>query len=249
MKKTLIALGLAIAMTQTAFAGGHKLTMGTEGAYAPYNFIDEDGEIAGFEIELGNDLCRRMNKKCTWVTNEWDTIIPNLTAGNYDSIMAGMSITEERQKTINFTDEYYPPEPSRFLAYTGTWVNPNGMAGKIIGVQGGTIQAAHAEQHWSAKNTIKSYETGEQSLADLAAGAVDYVFADGGFLAPAEKASSGMLSLTGPDIYIGGGIGIGLRKTDRKLLGQFNQAIRSAKADGTVDRLLRKYFKIGSFYQ
>ena len=112
MKKTLLACTMLAAFATSAFADGHKLTMGTEGAYAPYNYVDDSGNIAGFEIELGNDLCARMNADCTWKINEWDTIIPNLVAGNYDTIMAGMSITDERKQTINFSDEYYPAEPS-----------------------------------------------------------------------------------------------------------------------------------------
>ena len=90
--------------------------MGTEGAYAPWNFVNDEGVLSGFEIELGNELCARAGFECEWVTNEWDSIIPNLVAGNYDTIIAGMSITDERDELIDFTQDYYPPDPSKWVA-------------------------------------------------------------------------------------------------------------------------------------
>jgi polar amino acid transport system substrate-binding protein len=70
--------------------------IGTEGAYPPFNFINDANELDGFEIELGNELCKRAGLTCEWVINDWDTIIPNLVGGNYDTIMAGMNATEAR---------------------------------------------------------------------------------------------------------------------------------------------------------
>ena len=79
--------------------------MGTEGAYPPYNFINDNGEIDGFERDLGDELCDRAGLDCEWVQNDWDSIIPNLVSGNYDTIIAGMSITDERDEVIDFTDD------------------------------------------------------------------------------------------------------------------------------------------------
>ena len=93
--------------------------MGTEGFYPPYNFIDEDGEVAGFERELGDELCRRSDLECTWMLNDWETIIPNLVAGNYDTIMAGMGINDERDEVIDFTQPYIPPSPSVYIVRSG----------------------------------------------------------------------------------------------------------------------------------
>ena len=90
--------------------------MGTEGAYPPYNFINDDGEIDGFERALGDELCRRANLECIWVTNEWESIIANLVAGDYDTILAGMSITDERDETIDFTQAYIPPSASVYVS-------------------------------------------------------------------------------------------------------------------------------------
>ena len=107
MKKLILA---AAALALTAGMGmAQTIRMGTEGAYPPYNFINDAGEVDGFERELGDELCKRAKLDCTWVTNDWDSIIPNLVSGNYDTIMAGMSITPEREQVIAFSQNYTPP--------------------------------------------------------------------------------------------------------------------------------------------
>ena len=140
------------------------------------------------------------------------------------------------------------PSPQPWLHVFGKSFDFDNLSGVTIGVQGATIQAAYAEENFAANNTIKSYETGEQSAADLMAGAVDMVLADGAFLAPIVDASNGVLAKVGPDFRIGGGIGIGVRKGDDKLLNALNTAIAAAKADGTVNALLKKYFDLDAVY-
>ena len=110
MKKLLTAAAL-LALT-AGLAHAQTIRMGTEGAYPPYNFINDAGEVDGFERELGDELCKRAELTCEWVTNEWDSIIPNLVSGNYDTIIAGMSITDERDAVIDFTQPYTQPDPS-----------------------------------------------------------------------------------------------------------------------------------------
>ena len=97
MKNFILTTTALTLVASMAFADSHAKTirMGTEGAYAPYNFINDAGEVDGFERELGDELCVRAELTCEWVTNEWDSIIPNLQSGNYDVIVAGMSITDE----------------------------------------------------------------------------------------------------------------------------------------------------------
>jgi len=111
--KTLILSTAVLALTAgAAFADAHSVVrMGTEGAYPPYNFLNDDGEVDGFERELGDELCARAELTCEWVTNEWDSIIPNLVSGNYDTIIAGMSVTDERKEVIAFSEQYTLPDP------------------------------------------------------------------------------------------------------------------------------------------
>ncbi|MFZ8924185.1 MAG: transporter substrate-binding domain-containing protein, partial [Candidatus Puniceispirillaceae bacterium] len=137
--KSLLFAGVLAALSIN-IANADTIRMGTEGAYPPYNFINDKKEVDGFERHLGDELCKRANLTCVWVVNEWDSIIPNLLAGNYDTIIAGMSITDERDKVIDFTEAYYPPAPSFYVALTGSNVN---LKGGVIAAQTGTIQAGH----------------------------------------------------------------------------------------------------------
>jgi polar amino acid transport system substrate-binding protein len=240
MKKILIAAAAVVALAGAAEA--QTVRIGTEGAYPPWNFLDDNGDVAGFEIELGNELCTRAGFECTWVTNEWDTIIPNLQAGNFDAIMAGMSITEERQQTIDFSEPYFPPDPSLYIATAGSDFDFENLSGVRIGVQGATIQAAYVEENFGGSNTVLSFETADQALADLNAGNVDVILADGSYLAEIVSGSGGALEFVGPEVLIGGGVGIGLRKDDDELEQKFNTVIDEAKADGTIDALITKWF-------
>lgn len=222
--------------------------IGTEGAYAPWNFLDDSGKLAGFEIELGNELCARAELECEFVVNEWDSIIPNLQAGNYDVIMAGMSVTDERMETIDFSAEYYPPDPSKFAGSPDKeidWENPQGLK---IGAQGATIQAAYIENNMSDGNTILTYETPDQSVADLMAGNIDVLLADDTFLSAVIEGSSGAVAFVGPEVSIGGGVAMGMRKGEAELAKKMDTALEELKADGTVDKLIMEFFETGPFY-
>lgn len=240
MKTLLVAAAAFTALATTGHA--QEIRIGSEGAYAPWNFLNDAGELAGFEIDLGNDLCARAGLQCSWIVNEWDTMIPNLTAGNYDAIMAGMSITEERLQSIDFSDNYFPPDPSRYMVAAGSTIDPGNMSGVRIGVQGATIQAGYAEANHADGNTILAFETGDQALADLNAGNIDVILADGAYLKEIVAGAGGALVLVGPDVDIGSGVGIGLRKADDELEQKFNAALAEAKADGTVDNLIIQWF-------
>ena len=248
MKKFILPVALALSVLATPAFAADKVRIATEGAYAPWNFLDDDGKLAGFEIDLGNALCAEAKLDCEFKANEWDSIIPNLIAGNYDVIMAGMSITEERKEKISFSNEYYPVEKSQMAAETGIKVDFANIKGKKIGVQGATVQADWLAKNLAADNTIKSFEKPDQSVADLAAGNIDLLLADGSFLQPVVDASKGALSIVGPGFDIGGGVAIGMRQADKELAGKFNAAIETLKANGTVDTLIKKYFKKGPFY-
>lgn len=241
MKKIILAAIATMALSSGAMAQ-ESLRIATEGAYAPWNFLDESGKPAGYEIELAGAICEKAGLTCEFIVNDWDSIIPNLLAGNYDAIMAGMSITEERKQTIAFSDEYFPPDPSRYVALAGAEIDFDALTGKRIGVQGGTIQAAYAEENLAKDNTIVSFTTADQAVADLSAGNLDAIFADGAYVDPIVTASSGAIDYTGPDIMIGEGMAIGLRKEDTDLTAKLDAAIEALKADGTVDGLIAKWF-------
>ena len=237
-KKWVVSIALAALLSTPVLQAQDTLRIATEGAYAPWNFVNDEGKLAGFEVDLGNELCKRLEAKCEFIQNEWDSIIPNLIAGNYDAIMAGMSITDERKETISFSDEYYPPDPSRYAVKAGTEVDWDKLEGKSIGVQGATIQAAYAEENLAGKNTIKSYETSDQTVADLMGGSIDVMLADGTVSKSAVEGSNGEMEISGPEVVIGGGIAIGLRQDDTGLQEKMNQALEAVKKDGTLDKLI-----------
>lgn len=234
MKKLMLAAG-ALALT-AGLTQAEPLRMGTEGAYPPYNFVNDKGELDGFEVELGNALCKKIAAECTWVKNDWDSIIPNLVASNYDTIMAGMNITDERKKSIAFSDAYTPPPPSAYLAKTAD-ADINGT----VAAQANTIQAGHVAETGA---TLVEFATGEESIAAVRNGEADAVFADKDFLAPFQKDSNGELVwVTGQDnVSLGEGIGIGMRQSDTELKARFDKAIAEMKADGSLDALIGKWF-------
>ncbi len=224
-----LALTAGMAMAQT-------IRMGTEGAYPPYNFINDAGNVDGFEIELGNELCKRAELTCEWVTNDWDSIIPNLVSSNYDTIMAGMSITAERDEVIDFSQEYMPPDPSGFVTMSAD----ADLVGGVIAAQTGTIQASYVASMGGA--TLVEFATPDETIAAVKNGEADAVLADKAYLSPIVAESGDSLMFAGDDIMIGGGVGLGVRESDAELKGKFNTAIDSMKADGTLNAMIKKWF-------
>ncbi|MCW5721137.1 MAG: transporter substrate-binding domain-containing protein [Devosia sp.] len=242
MKKIMLAAAAVVALGGSAMAQ-ETVRIATEGAYAPWNFLDDSGAPAGFEIDLGNAICEQASLSCEWIINDWDSIIPNLLAGNYDLIMAGMSITDERLVTIDFTQNYFPPDPSRYVILAGTELDFANLSGARVGVQGGTIQASYAETNLGPNNTIITFATADQAMADLAAGNLDTILADGAYLEPVVTASGGGIEFAGEDVLIGNGVGAGVRKDDGDLKATVDAAITALKRDGTVDTLIAKWFE------
>ena len=235
MNKLLMTTAALTLAAGGAWAEAHMETvrLGTEGAYPPYNYLDDDGEVAGFERALGDELCTRAELTCEWVTNDWDSIIPNLVSGNYDVIIAGMSITDERDEVIDFSDPYTQPDPSAFLAASDSV----DVEGGVIAAQTGTIQAAYVADSGA---TLLEFATPEETVAAVRDGEADAVLADKAFLQPIAD-SDDALMLVEQDVLIGGGIGLGIRESDGELREKFNTAIQSMKDDGSLNALIEEW--------
>ncbi|WP_106743809.1 transporter substrate-binding domain-containing protein [Yoonia maritima] len=240
MKNLILSTAVLAVAGSMAMAESHSVVrLGTEGAYPPYNFINDAGEVDGFERELGDELCARAELTCEWVTNEWDSIIPNLVSGNYDAIIAGMSITDERDEVIDFTQDYYPPTESVYLGAS----DGADLTG-VVAAQTGTIQAGYVAETGA---TLLEFATGDETIAAVRNGEADAVFADKDFLLPyADEAD---LMVVGEGVPLGGGIGLGIRESDADLRAKLDTAITSMKDDGSLNELLIKWFgeEIGTY--
>ena len=233
--KNLILTTAALALTAGMALAQDTIRMGTEGAYPPYNFINDAGEVDGFERELGDALCKRAELTCEWVTNEWDSIIPNLVSGNYDVIIAGMSITDERDEVIDFTQNYFPPAASAYVAQSAD----ADIATGVVSAQTSTIQAGYIAESGAM---LLEFATPDETIASVSNGEAVAVFADKDFLAPIVDASGGTLMFVGEDVALGGGIGMGIRESDTELKAQFDAAITAMKEDGTLNTMITKWF-------
>jgi octopine/nopaline transport system substrate-binding protein len=250
-----------------------KVRIATEGAYAPWNFMDASGKLAGFEIDLGNELCRRMNVECEWVAQEWSGIIPGLNAGKYDLIMASFGLTEKRKEVLSFSN-FYAYQSSKFAVLKSNPLaksvpdsnamvdldnmNPESqkaidelkkaLSGKAIGAQTATNQYRFLDAYFKDIAEIRDYKTAEQTDLDLSAGRIDTLLVSTTYLKPLMATDKGKdLALIGP-FFIGkyfpiGNAAVFRKDQDKELVQIFNVALETAIKDGTVSKLSLKWFK------
>lgn len=251
MKLADVFTSLAVAASMAFSASAETLKLGTEGAYPPFNYIETDGTIAGFDVEIGLELCKRAGVECEVVAQDWDGIIPGLLAKKYDFIIASMFITEERKKQVDFTDPYYlaamthvVPKDSGITEFTN-----KSLSGKIIGAQSGTTQADFAEAVYPDAE-IRLYPTQDEVNLDMVSGRIDLQVGD---MLPmldwvTKTNDGGCCELAGEPItdpkYVGDGVGIAVRQEDDDLREKLNKAIAEIRADGTYKKINDKYFTV-----
>ncbi|MGO1119385.1 ABC transporter substrate-binding protein [Rhodovibrionaceae bacterium A322] len=256
MKRILaVAVAAAISLTASvAAADMKKVRVGTEGAYPPFNSIDANGKLIGFDIDIANALCAAAKYDCEFVVQDWDGIIPGLQAKKYDAIIASMSITPERAKVVSFTEKYYNT-PAKFIkAKSMDLTIPDDkaeankvLAGKSVGVQRATTHENYLTDNFKDLD-IKLYATQDEANLDLTNGRIDLVMADSvalldGFLTTDEGKD---YEFVGPDYneaqWHGLGAGIAVRQEDTELLDGLNAALKQILADGTYAKINDKYF-------
>ncbi len=249
MKKTLVTLAAALLIGTAANADPLKIGIAAE-PYPPFASPDAAGNWVGWEVDFINAVCAAGAMDCVVTPVAWDGIIPSLTGGQIDAIMASMSITEERMQAIDFSDKYYNT-PTVIVAARGAGLTPDaaGLAGKILGVQVSTIHEAYAQAHFAGSVAeIKVYQTQDEANQDLAAGRIDATQADSlaldDFLATdVGKACCELMGAVADDpAILGLGVGVGLRKGEDALKAQFNAAIAKVIADGTYEAISKPYF-------
>ena len=206
----------------------------TIGSYHPFDFINDEGEIDGLERELGDELCRRAGLECRWVLNDWDTIIPDLVAGEFDAILSGMSITARREELIDFTEAYYPPTPSVYVARAGA--GEEAARGRI-GVTANTIYSDHLMELGVPFLPI---DISRDAVEAVLNGEVDAVLVDHGYAVEKLAEFKGQLAIVGPSVLLDRGLGIGVRKGSGMQV-TLDEALASMKADGSLNALILKW--------
>ena len=265
-KKSIFSVLLSLLIIGNVYAD--KIRIGTEGAYPPWNSKDESGKLIGFEIELAYTLCRYIGQQCTVVEQDWDGMIPALIMRKFDAIMAGMSITAERQKAINFS-QGYADEVASLAVMKGSSLEgldtpaginltkPNAdakkalktltaaLAGKTVCVQTATIHQNFLDSGDVGKINVRTYKKQDEVNLDLASGRCDAALAAAVAFSDYAEKSGKPVVLTGPTFSggaFGNGVGVGIRKDDTELLKKFNAAINKARKNGDISRIAIKWF-------
>ena len=265
-KKTILTIFTFLFLTANLYAD--KVKIGTEGAYPPWNSKDASGNLIGFEVDLAKELCKIMGHECTIVEQDWDGMIPALLMRKFDAIMAGMSITAERQKAISFS-QGYADEVAQLAVMKGSSLEgmdtPSGvnlslggsdvkkalktltgaLAGKTVCVQTATIHQNFLDSGDVGKVNVRTYKTQDEVNLDLASGRCDAALAAAvAFTDYAEKSGKPVV-LVGPTFSggaFGNGVGVGIRQDDTELLKAFNKAIDKARKNGDISRIATKWF-------
>ncbi|RUR46146.1 transporter substrate-binding domain-containing protein [Vreelandella populi] len=253
MKKLLSVslIGLAVAAASSAQARDYDhVRIGVDVPYVPMEYRTAEGDLTGFDIDLGNAMCEQIGVTCEWIEQEWDGIIPGLLSRNYDAVMSSMTINDERRQQVLFSDPYITM-PSAWFAASDLDIdeaNEETLEGLTIGVQRGTLQDNYVTDNYSSVADISRYSTADDMVLDMDAQRLDIVFLDfpvgqstlvendnGDYTIVGEQ-------ITQPKEYFGDGFGIAFRQRDEALAEKFNEALATLKEDGTYDEIFARYF-------
>lgn len=240
-------LALALAAALTTFSAGRAsaetVTIATEADYPPFSKTEADGRYTGFEIDLGNTICAKAKLDCKWVKQEFSGMIPGLMAKKFDMIFSSMSITPEREKAGLFSKPYLA-DKFRFYGPKGQGI-PDGLAGKRVGVFGGSTGEQFIKAKWPKVETAP-YQNIDQVNADLGAGRIDLGFNATLPVSTYLKSEAGSGSQWyGPaysDPLLGKGAGAMFRTDETALKDKIDAAIAAVYADGSFARLSERYF-------
>ncbi|SFN60332.1 arginine ABC transporter substrate-binding protein [Xenorhabdus japonica] len=244
MKKLLFAALLSAVTLSATAAEKAILRFATEATYPPFEFIDANNKIQGFDVDLANAICAKLNTKCTFSNQAFDSLIPSLKFRRFDALMAGIDITPDRQKQVDFTHPYYD-NSAIFIVTKGKFDQITALKGKQVGIQNGTTHQKYLmEQHKEIKTV--PYDSYQNAILDLKNGRINAVFGDTAVVNEWLKKNQ-ELSTVGNKVtdknYFGIGLGIAVRKGNTELLDKLNKALAEVKQDGTYDTIYKKWFK------
>ncbi|MBP5099857.1 transporter substrate-binding domain-containing protein [Pseudomonas protegens] len=245
MNNVLRFAGACALVIAASTAQAETLKIATEGAYPPFNYVDSNNQLHGFDVDIANALCKQMKVECQIVAQDWEGIIPALLAKKYDAVVASMIATDERKKKIAFSNHYYRTPLSVAVPKDSDITDAQtNFKGRTVGAQASSTQAIYAEDHYGpAGADVKFYPTLDEANSDLAAGRVDGVIADKfPLLAWAESAGKDCCKIIGDVNGTTADASIAVRKEDNALRERLNKALDEIVADGTYKKISSRYF-------
>ncbi len=246
MLKHLMTAAVVAAATFTASGAmaqddGMSITIATEGAYPPFNETNSEGELVGFDVDIAKALCEQMNADCEIVAQDWDGIIPGLVANKYDAIIASMSITPERDESVDFTNRYYS-NYLRIVVPEGSDIEgADSLSGKSVGAQRSTVASQWVEDNLGREADVNLYDTQTAAYSDLQAGRIDALVSD---IYPAYdwlQENEGY-QFVGENIDIDDKIAVAVREGDEELQEAFNAALDAIRENGVYAEINEQYF-------
>lgn len=242
MKKVFLAATLLVGIAVNANAA-ESIRFASAASYPPFEFLDANNQIVGFDIDLANALCKQMQAECSFNNQVFDSLIASLKFKKYDAIISGMDITAERSKQVAFTQPYYA-NSAIVIAPKGTVASLAELKGKKLGVQNGTTQQKYMQDNYP-EITLVAYDTYQNAILELNNGRIAAVFGDTAAVNEWIKNNPELVPV-GKHItdekYFGTGLGIAVRPDNQALLAKFNAALDAIKADGTYQAINDKWF-------
>ncbi|MZG58764.1 arginine ABC transporter substrate-binding protein [Photobacterium lucens] len=240
MNKILLATIIGLVSSQ---AMAQEIKFAMEATYAPFEYMDENNQIQGFDVDVANALCKELDATCTFHNQSFDSLIPALKFKRYDAAISAMDITEARQQQVSFSQPYYD-NAAGFIAIKGKLADVDALKGKRVGVQNGSTHQSYLTDQMADVTTVP-YNSYQDAFIDMQNGRIDAVFGDTAVVAEWLKKDDNLAyvgkPVTNPK-YFGNGFGIAVNKNNQELLKQLNTALAKIKQDGQYQVIFDKYF-------
>lgn len=226
------------------------IVFASEASYPPFESVNPNGELQGFDIDLAKAICQQVNLKCVFIHQPWESLIPGLKLGKFDALISAMAITESRKKQIAFSDPYFTPTGSFAAAKNGHLsLTPEGLKNKSIGVQKATTFELYLKEKYKHTITIKTYPNFQSLMLDLKANRIDAALGDTPIVENWLNTDDNHINYTlvGTHIYnpkyFGTGYGIAVKSNNMELLQAINKGLKEIKENGTYQKIYHTYFK------
>lgn len=245
--RSVIALAACAWLSASAAQAADKLIIGTEAGFAPFAFVDSSGQVVGLEIDMGNAICKRADLECEWSNVPWDGLFTGLDAGKFDAVIAGVTITEERKKRLDFSEPYFTDGFSVVAPKgSGLVASHEGLKNVVVGTLTGTAVSGFMKEHWPDVER-RDYPSWDEAWVDLTAGRVDAILGYKSqmvttYLSKPENSAKYEIvgDLDDPD-FPPPQFGIAFSKDNHPYMSKIDAALASLKADKTLDGIVEKY--------